>query len=184
MGWLGTFQYTLFREGRLVTQETCHNSLTKRGAVMLVFRSLHGPFNGGIPNAEGGGFTMVGDTHWIGLINAAGFGGLDRADHFLYPGPLAPTAAWVEFTSYISPFAGRLRFDFPDQIGLGLNSISSDTVLFEITASAILQGVFLTNRQPKVIKEDVWASAEFPSPLTVKIGDILCVDYTATLTIT
>ncbi len=104
----------------------------------------------------------------IGLIDNAGFTAVAAG------GPMRSHAGWAESTAYTE--ANRLAWG-PD--AAATRSITNGTALdFSINATATIYGLFATNDNTKGGTTGVlWATAAFPSPISVTSGGTLRVTY-------
>lgn len=160
-------------------KETMRTRLPMRGCYFIEHRNKAGKLIGvyRVPNGiTDQGMNDLLDVHfgndtqhslwYIGLIDNSGYSGVDPSD------TLASHAGWSENTDYSG---NRKNWAVGSASG---RSISNGTTAdFNITATATLRGIFVTDQETGTTGI-LWSTALFSSPVSVQNGDTLKITYT------
>jgi hypothetical protein len=152
----GVFHMEHWRDGKLIQTYEAENTVTTDGknkALDTAFR----------------GVTQV-NPWYIGIINNAGFGGTQVTDTMsAHPG-------WAEFTGYSE---GTRQAWSPAAAANASLTNSASLATFNITATATLQGLFVTSVSTKGgTTGTLWSAASFSTTVPVLNGDQIKLTYT------
>jgi hypothetical protein len=171
----GEFQVEHVRDGKVIGTYKFKNGITNEGKNFLLDVMFH---NSPSPM-----------TVWyLGLIDNAGFSALAAAD--IYDNINQAGNGWDEFSTYTDPGNANsttTRPSWTEGAASGQAITNSSPVIFDITGTATVKGVFLaagTNAQTKGdhtagTAHKLWATALFTGgDVAVQNGDQLKVTYT------
>lgn len=143
------------KDGNLKWEEEVFNGITDVGIAYL----LDAGFNGGSQDT----------THYIGLVDNAGFSAFADAD------TMSSHAGWSESVAYSE--GTRVAWN-PDAAATRAVT-NSVTVDFTMSGSATIKGIFVSSNSTKSgTTGTLWATAAFSSNASVVASDVLKVTYT------
>lgn len=152
----GRFIVEHLRNGKVLQKQEFPNGITNIGKDTI----LNVMFNGA---------TQIAQSSWcIGIIDNASFTALAATD------TMASHSGWIENVNYSES----------NRVAWGPGSSSGQTVtnasaaVFDITATATLQGVFVTsNNTLNGTTGTLWTTALFSAPIPVSNGDQIKISY-------
>lgn len=198
IGVAGIFGIKQWRKGKLIQEAKTKNSLTRRGVIELIYRMMDHRFSlvlnpdfGSIMNRN----FFLQDLS-LGLIDNAGFGGLDRDDRIQYydanPG-LTPDPTLGDNRDWTTPnIVGNVRWEPPfpglTEPPAGIKTATSLSI-FENWQFGDQEFIGLYIRHKRISEitngqhfiDAVIASAVLPEPVKVQFNDRLEVSWTLTL---
>jgi len=169
----GKFVVEHFRKGVKIGHYEFPNGIVNQGKNKLLDVMFHG--------------TAAITTWWLGLINNASYSALAAGDVYAQIGG---TNGWIEFTDYTDPAnagSASTRPEWTEGAASSQAVTNSSPVVFDITGSATVKGLFLvggaagaqTKGDNAASGAILWATALFGSgDVPVSNGDQLKVTYT------
>lgn len=165
----GKFVVEHLRDGKVIGTHEFNNGIVNQGKNLLLDVMFHG--------------TSAIGTWYLGLISLASFSALSSSDTY------DTHAGWIEFTNYTdnaNASSTTTRPQWTEGAASGQSTTNSSVVIFDITGSGTVKGVYLvggTNSQTKsnvtMAGNYLWATATFTGgDVAVLNGDQLKVTYT------
>lgn len=169
----GRFKVEHIRDGKVIDVREFNNGIVNEGKNKLLDVMFHG--------------VSAITTWYLGVIDNSGFTALANDD--TYDDINQAGNGWDEFTSYTDDANGdstTTRPAWTEGAASGQSITNSSVVIFDITGTATVKGVFLvggTNAQTKgdhtAAGNTLWATATFSGgDVAVQNGDQLKVTYT------
>jgi hypothetical protein len=165
----GRFQVEHVRDGKVIGTYDFPNGITNEGKNLLLDVMFHG--------------TSAITTWYLGLISLSSFSALAAGDTY------SSHSGWIEFTNYTdnaNASSTTTRPQWTEGAASGQSTTNSSVVIFDITGSGTVKGVYLVGGTNAQTKSDVtatvnklWATALFTGgDVAVLNGDQLKVTYT------